>query len=308
MVMAMSLFNDTTDKCRCSTSFPRLFTGFSFKNFSETTETVLSPTSILDGKLLSGLKNSWSDQIPSPKNPESETKRLWDKLDSKGIVLGLADALDIGENESNLSKPQNRMVLFGSQLKIQIPTLPPSSLPPTEPPNSSGSGDYGIKTKTYQLGSFSSASSPSPTRKSIFRSANSGIDTQKPARIFTGCLSASEMELSEDYTCVISHGPNPVTTHIFDNCILESGYGSDGLSYSKKGNPGFCGDESESRYVSQGFLSCCYACKNDLGQGKDIYIYRGEKAFCSNECRHREMLLEERINQLEPDDVYGTCS
>ncbi|KOM43809.1 hypothetical protein LR48_Vigan05g141400 [Vigna angularis] len=33
-------------------------------------------------------------------------------------------------------------------------------------------------------------------------------------RIFMGCLSASEMELSEDYTPVISHGPNPRTTHI----------------------------------------------------------------------------------------------
>ncbi|CAH2068016.1 unnamed protein product [Thlaspi arvense] len=30
-----------------------------------------------------------------------------------------------------------------------------------------------------------------------------------------------EMALSEDYTCIISHGPNPKTTHIFGDCILD---------------------------------------------------------------------------------------
>uniref|UniRef100_A0A2P2JBU9 Uncharacterized protein MANES_03G176900 n=1 Tax=Rhizophora mucronata TaxID=61149 RepID=A0A2P2JBU9_RHIMU len=37
-------------------------------------------------------------------------------------------------------------------------------------------------------------------------------------------------------------------------------------------------------------------------------MYRGEKAFCSRECRYQHMLLEERIDNLEPDDVYETCS
>ncbi|URE19448.1 hypothetical protein MUK42_11203 [Musa troglodytarum] len=39
---------------------------------------------------------------------------------------------------------------------------------------------------------------------------------------FIGSLSASEIEQSEDYTCIISHGPNPRMTHIFGDCILES--------------------------------------------------------------------------------------
>ncbi|CAI0448225.1 unnamed protein product [Linum tenue] len=30
------------------------------------------------------------------------------------------------------------------------------------------------------------------------------------------------MELSEDYTYVISHGPIPKTTHIFDACIIDA--------------------------------------------------------------------------------------
>ncbi|CAI9774337.1 unnamed protein product [Fraxinus pennsylvanica] len=35
---------------------------------------------------------------------------------------------------------------------------------------------------------------------------------------------------------------------------------------------------------------------NNLGQGKDIYMYRGEKAFCSHECRCQEMFSEEMKN------------
>ncbi|GMI73812.1 hypothetical protein like AT3G22550 [Hibiscus trionum] len=70
-----------------------------------------------------------------------------------------------------------------------------------------------------------------------------------------GCTPIAEMELSEDYTCVKSHGANPKTTHIYDNCVVRSSY----------------------------FLSFCHTCKKDLEQKIDIYIYRGEKAFCSQE-------------------------
>ncbi|KAE8675082.1 hypothetical protein F3Y22_tig00111693pilonHSYRG00007 [Hibiscus syriacus] len=71
--------------------------------------------------------------------------------------------------------------------RVQIPPLPPT--------------DFGIKTRNSYL---------SPT----FGYPGSGI--------YTKDLPVTEMELSEDYTCVISHGPNPRTTHIFDNCVVES--------------------------------------------------------------------------------------
>ncbi|CAA0343673.1 hypothetical protein AtNW77_Chr1g0082341 [Arabidopsis thaliana] len=38
---------------------------------------------------------------------------------------------------------------------------------------------------------------------------------------YSRSLSGREMALSEDYTCIISHGPNPKTTHIFGDCILD---------------------------------------------------------------------------------------
>ncbi|XVF28820.1 hypothetical protein REPUB_Repub15cG0065200 [Reevesia pubescens] len=269
------------------TSFPRLFTGFSLKAFSDNTEAVMSPTSILDSKPSSAFKNSFWSESSTPKTPEPETRH---KLDSKGIGLGIVDALKDDYCDSNLSKP----VLFGSQLRIQIPSVPPVFSPaesPGTPP------EFGIKTRNSQLNSFSSGLSPSPVKKSI--------ETLNSPRVFTGSLSATEMELSEDYTCVISHGPNPRTTHIFDNCIVESCCGVVGFSSSKREN-GFLGDRSS--YQSENFLSFCYTCKKNLGLGKDIYMYRGEKAFCSRECRYQEMMLDEEINKLESDDVFGTSS
>ncbi|XP_072984415.1 FCS-Like Zinc finger 13-like [Typha latifolia] len=40
------------------------------------------------------------------------------------------------------------------------------------------------------------------------------------------------------------------------------------------------------------FLSYCCWCRKGL-QGKDIYMYRGEKAFCSIECRFRQIVNDE---------------
>ncbi|XP_020586375.1 uncharacterized protein LOC110028739 [Phalaenopsis equestris] len=40
------------------------------------------------------------------------------------------------------------------------------------------------------------------------------------------------------------------------------------------------------------FLSCCYLCRKRL-HGKDIYMYRGEKAFCSMDCRYQQIVSEE---------------
>ncbi|KAK4425658.1 FCS-Like Zinc finger 8 [Sesamum alatum] len=276
-------------------SSPRLFTGFVSKGCNETESTMSSPTSILDTKPFSALKNPFWSDVKTPK-PECN-KSLWEKLDSRGVGLGLVDALIDEKSDSNSSKPDSRMVLFGSQLKIQVPPLPPPVLSPDESPRSPV--DFGIKTRNSHVGSCSPGLSPSPVKKPAFGSSNSGG---------LSSLSASEMELSEDYTCVISYGPNPRTTHIFDDCIVESCCGVVKFSESRKENVFFPGRSMS--YPSQSFLSFCYCCKKNLGQGKDIYMYRGEKAFCSSECRYKEMMLEEETEEgpetSDSDDIYGT--
>ncbi|MCL7046816.1 hypothetical protein MKW94_006694 [Papaver nudicaule] len=97
-----------------------------------------------------------------------------------------------------------------------------------------------------------------------------------------GDILASEIELSEDYTCVTSHGPNPKTTHIFCDCFLECHTGEMANS-----NP------------PKDFLSFCYLCEKE---GKDIYMYRGDKAFCSSNCPSREILFEEKMEKAGKDN------
>ena len=94
-----------------------------------------------------------------------------------------------------------------------------------------------------------------------------------------GSLSAHEIELSEDYTCIICHGPNPKTTHIFGDCILEC-HNTELINFDKKAEPGTKvpqlgkSTETSNAYPSDEFLSFCYSCKKKLEKGEDIYIYR----------------------------------
>lgn len=182
--------------------------------------------------------------------------------------LGLVDSLiDDDQNPNLSSKPDNRMVVFGSQLKIQIPTIfsPSESVKP-------------------------------PEKKSGFGSASSNYSP----RVFPGCLSASEIESSEEYTRVISHGPNPRTTHIFDDFVIESSCFDVGIGLSA---PATATKDNGFEYPSESFLSSCFYCKKNLGQGKDIYMYRGERGFCSRECRYQGMLMEEEgMEKLEAEE------
>ncbi|KAJ6406325.1 hypothetical protein OIU84_009949 [Salix udensis] len=115
-----------------------------------------------------------------------------------------------------------------------------------------------------------------------------------------GSLSASEIELSEDYTCVISHGPNPKTTHIYGDCILEcqsndiTNFGKNEAEEARLPQAVTC-SKIPSSFPSKDFLSFCYYCNKKLDEGKDIYIYRGEKAFCSLSCRSEEIMIDEEL-------------
>lgn len=293
-----ALPSPTSKSTRPTSSFfnsPRLFTGFASKGFFEPDSTVMSPTSILDTKPFCGFKYPFTKQI----NPESEHISIRRHWDSKRVGLGIVDDLIDEKPDSNISKLESRTVLFGSQLKIQVPTLQNSVLNPSDSPKFPP--EFGINTRNTQLGSFSHGLSPFSANKSAFGSSNSGLETPNSSGVFTECLSASETEVLEDHS-------NQRQTHVFEKCIVDSCCGVVGISASSRHDNGFM--TVRSSYPSESFLSFCYTCKKNLGYGKDIYMYRGEKAFCSRECRYEEMLLEEEMGKLEPDDGYGfgTCS
>ncbi|OMO67149.1 hypothetical protein CCACVL1_20760 [Corchorus capsularis] len=55
-------------------------------------------------------------------------------------------------------------------------------------------------------------------------------------------------------------------------------------------------DDDVPSYPTSDFLSSCHLCRKKL-HGKDIYMYRGEKAFCSSECRSTQIMMDERKEQ-----------
>lgn len=61
----------------------------------------------------------------------------------------------------------------------------------------------------------------------------------------------------------------------------------------------------------QHFLHACYLCKRQLNHGKDVYMYRGDKAFCSVECRYQQILMDERTEKCpvsQPSSRSATSS
>ncbi|XP_020522892.1 uncharacterized protein LOC18434212 isoform X1 [Amborella trichopoda] len=137
-----------------------------------------------------------------------------------------------------------------------------------------------------------------PQLDSSFRELGSpklGMGTKISFDCCNGFLSPSDFELSEDYTRVISHGPNPKTKHIFGDRVFEC----DTVELPD-GKPEIWEAKLStisSSYPSNEILSFCYACKKKLGNGKDIYIYRGEKAFCSCQCRNEQIMVDERMEK-----------
>ncbi|KAK4761612.1 hypothetical protein SAY87_029496 [Trapa incisa] len=41
------------------------------------------------------------------------------------------------------------------------------------------------------------------------------------------------------------------------------------------------------------FLESCFLCKKPLGNNQDIFMYRGDTAFCSEECRQEQIDMDE---------------
>ncbi|XVF13516.1 hypothetical protein REPUB_Repub08aG0214700 [Reevesia pubescens] len=41
------------------------------------------------------------------------------------------------------------------------------------------------------------------------------------------------------------------------------------------------------------FLDACFLCKKPLGGNRDIFMYRGDTPFCSEECRQEQIEIDE---------------
>ncbi|XP_038984318.1 FCS-Like Zinc finger 14-like [Phoenix dactylifera] len=148
-----------------------------------------------------------------------------------------------------------------------------------------------------------------------------------PTRAFAAARSPEpdETELSESYTCVISHvRGNSVRKRVYfgDGSEVVTGAVHRGRAVLFEMPPP---PEPAMPFAAIGFLSRCYLCKKKL-EGIDVYMYRihgfvgkrplrllssglislqdnivssclpGDKAFCSAECRCQQMLFDEHKN------------
>ncbi|CAH8349390.1 unnamed protein product [Eruca vesicaria subsp. sativa] len=237
--MAADQLPSPTPNTFCSSVF---FTSPKFRFFSSKItppfDSIVSPTSILEANNPS----IFSSKSPKPTSYLEPTLIPKPHKFHPPEAFGLADLV---KNKDHSSKPVNKMVLFGSKLRVQIP-----------------SADFGTKT-----GPRHPPGQLSPCLK-------------------TKVITVSEIDKTEDYTCVISHGPNPTITHIFDDSVFVEATPPCSVPLPQP-------PLEAKKKTDTNFLSNCYTCKKNLDQKHDIYIYRGEKGFCSSECRYQEMLLDQ---------------
>ncbi|KAI4369640.1 hypothetical protein MLD38_018061 [Melastoma candidum] len=165
------------------------------------------------------------------------------------------------------------------QVEVQISLLTSSS---SENPSPRSPSDFGIKTKNSHPAS--AIPSPSLTVPPLGRCPL--VDACLPGRW--------KCQRTTHASSPMGPTRRPLTSTT--DCILESCCNSI-IEFSSTSSP-------ETRvfqdngHQKKNFLSFCDGCNKSLEEN-DIYIYRGEKAFCSCECRLREILMEERLEKLK---------
>ncbi|KAJ4951169.1 hypothetical protein NE237_028001 [Protea cynaroides] len=73
--------------------------------------------------------------------------------------------------------------------------------------------------------------------------------------------------------------------------------GTDGFDYrfmAATVSPRATHKKNSAHLIETPFLRACNLCKRRLVPGRDIYMYRGDSAFCSLECRQQQMNQDER--------------
>ncbi|KAJ9549680.1 hypothetical protein OSB04_022223 [Centaurea solstitialis] len=217
---------------------PGLFVGLNPK--TSESDSVRSPTSPLDFKVFS---KPIHGNLPSKQN--EATQKSWDcNKVGLSIIESLEDEMKPSAGKI-LRSSDSKNILFAPQLRIlNNPSLKTASFDPFDSLSNSLPKNYAIFPSTQIKKSNPKLISPlaqEPFAKfwsHSLDSANLGVNSarlttrptnlssglsngQNPGKDLVASLSASEIELSEDYTCVRKHGPNPKTTHIFGDCILE---------------------------------------------------------------------------------------
>ncbi|XP_042486669.1 FCS-Like Zinc finger 3-like [Macadamia integrifolia] len=65
------------------------------------------------------------------------------------------------------------------------------------------------------------------------------------------------------------------------------------LSSPTMRSPRFYESNRFEEYHQPHFLEACYLCRKPLGDNRDIFMYRGDTPFCSEECRQEQIEIDE---------------
>lgn len=133
------------------------------------------------------------------------------------------------------------------------------------------------------------------------------------ARVGGGLEDMEVDDCLENYTYVTCHGPDKSFTKVYydggrDWPSEHERSCRDGIPVGDYGvfrepSPRIASEEEEEEedvpvFQTLDFLSSCHLCGKKL-HDRDIYMYRGEKAFCSTECRSRHVTMDERKERKE---------
>ncbi|XP_058729760.1 FCS-Like Zinc finger 14-like [Vicia villosa] len=103
----------------------------------------------------------------------------------------------------------------------------------------------------------------------------------------------------EEFTYVTCHVPNKTFTKVYYDGEVRKQQGCNN-------NNNVVGvvrsSEPEPLFPTSNFLNSCHLCGKNL-HGKDIYMYRGEKGFCSTECRSSQIMMDERKERCGSEAV-----
>ncbi|ESQ26990.1 hypothetical protein EUTSA_v10019688mg [Eutrema salsugineum] len=205
--------SELVDLKHISSSAPPLFSffvGFGAKD----SDAGRSPTSPLDFANFGGF---FSPRSPAPRFGH-RNKWVCDKVGLSVLCssIGKGDEDDSFRRENIVLAPQIKVIKAKLSTQLFDPCLKSYSLPKNYAvPPLSGAQDIHPQPCDPIWDTIVAEDHNSPRR-----SSSSPMDII-PTQAYSRSLSAREMALSEDYTCIISHGPNPKTTHIFGDCILD---------------------------------------------------------------------------------------
>ncbi|XP_022730532.1 uncharacterized protein LOC111285375 [Durio zibethinus] len=122
---------------------------------------------------------------------------------------------------------------------------------------------------------------------------------------FRGKYEDLEVESLEDYTYVTSHGHGKSSSKVYYDGVerveqRKSSSRHDRNRFGAVKKTPAARFVEDVTYPTSDFLSSCHLCRKKL-HGKDIYMYRGEKAFCSPECRSTQIMMDERKEQCRSE-------